>query len=223
MNWRAPRALLTDQLGTLDLRGFGADVLPLAIGAAGALLQYVRDTQRTALPHIRALQVEESGEALSIDAATRRNLELDSSLTGNEAATLLAVLDTTVTGMGARALRRWLGRPIDNRLVLRQRYQAVGALAAIARLRTAAGTAARDRRSRARAGARRAAQRAPARSGAAAQRAGEPPAAARGARASSTHRSCDACMPTRPTTTPSASCWPRRSPKNPPHSCATAM
>ncbi len=63
--------LLTDQLGTLDLRGFGADVLPLAIGAAGALLQYVRDTQRTALPHIRALQVEESGAALSIDAATQ--------------------------------------------------------------------------------------------------------------------------------------------------------
>ena len=104
----ASRAL-TDQLGTLDLRGFGADALPLAIGAAGALLQYLRDTQRTALPHIRALQVEESGDALSIDAATRRNLELDSSLTGNEAATLLAVLDTTVTGMGARALRRWLG------------------------------------------------------------------------------------------------------------------
>ena len=122
--------LLTDQLGTLDLRGFGADVLPLAIGAAGALLQYVRDTQRTALPHIRALQVEESADALSIDAATRRNLELDSSLTGNEAATLLAVLDTTVTGMGARALRRWLGRPIANRLLLRQRYQAVGAMAA---------------------------------------------------------------------------------------------
>jgi DNA mismatch repair protein MutS len=123
--------LLTDQLGTLDLRGFGADVLPLAISAAGALLQYVRDTQRTALPHIRALQVEESSDALSIDAATRRNLELDSSLSENDAATLWAVLDTTVTGMGARALRRWLGRPIRNRLVLRQRYQAVGALAAL--------------------------------------------------------------------------------------------
>jgi len=125
----ASRAL-TDQLGTLDLRGFGADSLPLAIGAAGALLQYVRDTQRTALPHIRALQVEESGEALSIDAATRRNLELETSLSGNESATLLAVLDTTITGMGARALRRWLGRPIGNRMVLRERYQAVGALMA---------------------------------------------------------------------------------------------
>ena len=126
----AASRLLTDQLGTLDLRGFGADELPLAIGAAGALLQYVRDTQRTALPHIRALQVEETGDALAIDAATRRNLELDSSMSGNEAATLLAVLDTTVTGMGARALRRWLGRPIGNRGVLRQRYQAVGALGA---------------------------------------------------------------------------------------------
>ena len=125
----ASRAL-TDQLGTLDLRGFGADELPLAIGAAGALLQYVRDTQRTALPHIRSLRVEEYGESLAIDAATRRNLELDSNMSGNEAATLLAVLDTTVTGMGARALRRWLGRPISQRTVLRQRYQAVGALGA---------------------------------------------------------------------------------------------
>ncbi|MDE2252280.1 MAG: DNA mismatch repair protein MutS, partial [Gammaproteobacteria bacterium] len=125
----ASRAL-TDQLGTLDLRGFGADELPLAIGAAGALLQYVRDTQRTALPHIRALHVEEAGDALAIDAATRRNLELDSSLNGNETATLLAVLDSTVTGMGARALRRWLGRPIRQRGLLLRRYQAIGALGA---------------------------------------------------------------------------------------------
>ena len=56
--------LLTDQLGTLDLKGFGADELPLAICAAGALLQYIRDTQKAAVPHIRALAVEERGEAL---------------------------------------------------------------------------------------------------------------------------------------------------------------
>ena len=125
----ASRAL-TDQLGTLDLRGFGADELPLAIGAAGALLQYVRDTQRTALPHIRALRVEETGDALALDAATRRNLELDSSLSGNDSATLLAVLDSTVTGMGARELRRWLGRPVSQRGLLRRRFHAVGALGA---------------------------------------------------------------------------------------------
>ena len=72
--------LLTEQLGTLDLRGFGAAELPLAIRAAGALLQYVRETQKAALPHIRALRVEERGEALLLDAASRRNLELDVSL-----------------------------------------------------------------------------------------------------------------------------------------------
>ncbi len=122
--------LLTDQLGTLDLRGFGADELPLAIAAAGALLQYVRDTQKAALPHIRSLTVEERGDALHIDAATRRNLELDSSMTGNEQATLIAVLDSTVTAMGSRALRRWLNRPITQRAALRERFHAVRTIAA---------------------------------------------------------------------------------------------
>jgi DNA mismatch repair protein MutS len=120
--------LLTDQLGTLDLKGFGADELPLAISAAGALLQYVRDTQKTALPHIRGLHVEERTDALIIDAATRRNLELDASLTGREDATLFAVLDQCVTSMGSRQLRRWLNRPLTSHGALRARYQAVGAL-----------------------------------------------------------------------------------------------
>jgi DNA mismatch repair protein MutS len=121
--------LLTDQLGTLDLRGFGADELPLAIRAAGALLQYVRDTQKTALPHIRALTVEEHGDALILDAATRRNLELDQSLTGNDDATLFAVIDASVTAMGSRLLRRWLNRPLTGRAPLRARYGAVASLA----------------------------------------------------------------------------------------------
>jgi DNA mismatch repair protein MutS len=120
--------LLTDQLGTLDLRGFGADELPLAIRAAGALLQYVRDTQRSALPHIRALHVEERSEALLLDAVSRRNLELDVSLTGNDRATLLAVIDSCVTAMGTRALRRWLNRPLRSQGLLRERYHALGAL-----------------------------------------------------------------------------------------------
>jgi len=120
--------LLTDQLGTLDLKGFGADELPLAICAAGALLQYVRDTQKTSLPHIRGLHVEERTDALIIDAATRRNLELDASLNAREDATLFAVLDQCVTSMGSRQLRRWLNRPLTSQSILRSRYQAVGAL-----------------------------------------------------------------------------------------------
>jgi DNA mismatch repair protein MutS len=121
--------LLTDQLGTLDLKGFGADHLPLALRAAGALLTYVRDTQRSALPHIRSLNVEERGEALLLDAASRRNLEIDASLSGNEAATLLAVLDSCVTAMGSRELRRWLNRPLRSQPLLRERYQALRTLA----------------------------------------------------------------------------------------------
>ena len=120
--------LLTDQLGTRDLKGFGADALSLGIGAAGALLQYVRDTQRSALPHIRALHVEERSEALILDAASRRNLELDASLTGNADATLIAVLDSSVTAMGARQLRRWLNRPLTTHAPLKARYQAIATL-----------------------------------------------------------------------------------------------
>jgi DNA mismatch repair protein MutS len=117
--------LLTDQLGTLDLRGFGADDLPLAISAAGALLQYVRETQKTALPHITTLTVEERGDALHLDAATRRNLEIDVSLSGQDSATLFALLDSTVTPMGSRQLRRWLNRPLTDQQELRRRYQAI--------------------------------------------------------------------------------------------------
>ena len=120
--------LLTDQLGTLDLKGFGADDLPLAICAAGALLQYVRDTQKSAVPHIRALNVEERSDALLLDAATRRNLELDVSLSGNPDATLFALIDQCVTAMGSRQLRRWLNRPLTDVPARRARYQAVGAL-----------------------------------------------------------------------------------------------
>jgi DNA mismatch repair protein MutS len=120
--------LLTDQLGTLDLKGFGADELPLALCAAGALLQYVRDTQKTALPHIRGINVEERTDALIIDAATRRNLELDASLSGREDATLFGVLDQCVTSMGSRQLRRWLNRPLVNQQALRARYQGLAAL-----------------------------------------------------------------------------------------------
>jgi len=120
--------LLTDQLGTLDLRGFGADDLPLAISAAGALLQYVRETQKTALPHITTLSVEERGDALHLDAATRRNLEIDVSLSGQDSATLFALLDSTVTPMGSRNLRRWLNRPLTDQQELRRRYQAIALL-----------------------------------------------------------------------------------------------
>ncbi len=119
---------LNQQLGTLDLQGFGLAADSLAICAAGALLQYVGETQKAAVPHIRTLNVEQRGDALLLDAATRRNLELDTSLSGNPDATLFALVDRCVTAMGSRQLRRWLNRTLTDHAQLRQRYQAVAAL-----------------------------------------------------------------------------------------------
>jgi DNA mismatch repair protein MutS len=122
------RRSLTVQFGTQDLAGFGCEDLTLAIGAAGALLQYARDTQKGALPHLTALVRESRDEALVMDAATRRNLELDTSLAGREDATLVGVIDRTATAMGARELRRWVRRPLRDREILRARYGAIAAL-----------------------------------------------------------------------------------------------
>ena len=119
---------LTTQFGTQDLAGFGCEDLTVALGAAGALLQYTRDTQKGALPHITSLTRELRDEALVMDAATRRNLELDSSLAGREEATLAGVIDRTATSMGARELRRWIQRPLRDRDALRARYGAISTL-----------------------------------------------------------------------------------------------
>ncbi|MGH8173843.1 MAG: DNA mismatch repair protein MutS, partial [Rhodanobacteraceae bacterium] len=106
----------------------GCAGMPLAIAAAGALLGYVQETQKAALPHIRGLSIESAADAIALDAATRRNLELDTHASGNVEFTLLGVLDRTITPMGARLLRRWLHRPLRDRAILAQRQQAIGAL-----------------------------------------------------------------------------------------------
>ncbi len=117
--------LLCDQFNTRDLTGFGCDHLELAICAAGCLLQYARDTQRSRLPHIRRLQVEQHDEAVILDAATRRNLELDLNLSGGRSNTLASVLDKCKTPMGSRLLRRWLHRPLRDRATLEARQDAI--------------------------------------------------------------------------------------------------
>jgi DNA mismatch repair protein MutS len=131
---------LTEQFGTRDLNGFGCEGMALAIGAAGALLSFVQETQKSALPHLRSLNVEQFADALLMDAATRRNLELDESLSGNDSLTLAGVFDATSTAMGARQLRRWLHRPLRNQVQLRERYDGIDALIADAQYaRLAAG------------------------------------------------------------------------------------
>ncbi len=122
------RAALARQFGTRDLDGFGCADLGPALAAAGCLLQYVQETQRAALPHLRALQVEHPEEAVVLDAATRRNLELEHSLAGRPEHTLVGVLDRTATAMGGRLLRRRVHRPLRARAILRARHQAIAAL-----------------------------------------------------------------------------------------------
>ena len=123
----ATRAL-TEQFRTRDLAGFGCADKPLAIAAAGALLAYVRETQKSALPHLLSITTEERDAALIMDPATRRNLELDESITGADEFTLAGVFDRTTTAMGGRLLRRWLHRPLRDRDILRARYHAVATL-----------------------------------------------------------------------------------------------
>ena len=120
--------LLTTQFGTRDLSGFGCDPFTVAIRAAGCIVQYVKDTQRSALPHIRALTPELQEDSVMIDAASRRNLELETNLSGSQENTLVSVMDKTVTPMGSRMLRRWINRPIRNRDELKQRYLAIDTL-----------------------------------------------------------------------------------------------
>ena len=116
---------LARQFGTRDLRGYGCESMHAAIGAAGALLQYVQDTHQGPLPHIQGIRVEQSSDCIMIDAASRRNLELDSHPSGNSEFSLLGVIDRTVTAMGGRKLRRWINRPIRDRKSLSDRYDAI--------------------------------------------------------------------------------------------------
>ena len=122
------RRKLTEQFATRDLAGFGCDHLHSALRAAGCLLQYAKETQRTALPHIQSLSVEQPEDSVVLDAATRRNLEIDHSLDGGDDHCLAAIVDRTQTAMGSRLLRRWLNRPLRRLEVLLQRQQAIALL-----------------------------------------------------------------------------------------------
>ncbi|HSG93204.1 MAG TPA: DNA mismatch repair protein MutS, partial [Methylotenera sp.] len=124
---------LTKQFNTYDLNGFGCADLKPAICAAGALLDYVKHTQRTTLPHINAISVETTSAYIQLDAATRRNLEIDITLRGELSPTLYSLLNTTQTAMGARLLRQWLHHPLRDRNLSMKRHEAIADLIASGR------------------------------------------------------------------------------------------
>lgn len=122
--------LLNEQFHTRDLRGFGLQDYPLAISAAGCLLQYVQDTLRTAVPHLQAIKTEHISDSLLIDSASRRNLELTESLSTESGTqnTLFGILNQCSSAMGTRELKRWLQQPLKQQQTIRHRHQAVATL-----------------------------------------------------------------------------------------------
>ncbi len=124
----AARRNLCAQFGTHDLNGFGAEQHTVALGAANALLDYVKSTQGAAVAHLRVLIVEQSSAWVRMDPATRRNLELTETLRGESVPTLLSLLDHCATSMGSRRLRHALHHPLTDRALLRARHAAVAEL-----------------------------------------------------------------------------------------------
>jgi len=120
--------LLTRHFHTKDLTGFGCENMPLAIQAAGCLLQYAKETQRNQLSHISSLNKEARSDSIILDAASRKNLEIDTNLSGDTTFTLSWVMDSCQTAMGSRLLRRWLNKPLQCRKTLNTRLDAVEGL-----------------------------------------------------------------------------------------------
>ena len=122
--------LLCEQFKTHDLSAFDIDSAPLGLIAAGALLDYVKHTQRSALLHIQHLQVEQPQASLIIDSMSRRNLEISVNLSGITSHTLCELFDRTATTMGSRLLKRWFNQPLRDHQVILMRQQVIGQLIA---------------------------------------------------------------------------------------------
>jgi DNA mismatch repair protein MutS len=123
------RRSLLDHFGVATLQGYGCEALPLAISAAGAIVQYLEETQKAGLDHLDSLSTYSTAEYMILDSATRRNLELTQTIRGRRGeGTLLDVLDSTVTPMGGRLLHRWLNQPLLDVERLNRRLDAVEAL-----------------------------------------------------------------------------------------------
>lgn len=127
--WEYGNRLLLDHFGVMSLEGFGCHDKPLAVQAAGAILHYLKETQKNALSHIVQLKYYSLGDSLVLDQSTVRNLELLESLfDGSRQATLIHCLDCTATGMGGRLLRNWVLRPEIDLSEIEARQEAVAEL-----------------------------------------------------------------------------------------------
>jgi DNA mismatch repair protein MutS len=118
--------ILTEHFEVHSLKGFGVEELKTAHVAAGSLMHYMQETQKAYLRHLRRLYAYESNEYMSLDPATKRNLELTASIQdGNVEGTLISIMDKTCTAMGGRLLRRWIMRPLKRLKPIQQRLDSV--------------------------------------------------------------------------------------------------
>lgn len=125
----AARQSLLEHFEVSSLDGYGLGDKPLAVCAAGAILNYVRDTQRNSLPQLTTIHSYSTASFMVLDANTRRNLELTETIrSGKTKGSLLGVLDQTVTPMGGRLLRTWISQPLLDLSRLRARQEAVNSL-----------------------------------------------------------------------------------------------
>ncbi|MBM3335070.1 DNA mismatch repair protein MutS, partial [Candidatus Sumerlaeota bacterium] len=123
---KAGRKCLLTQLNVASLEGFGAEAMAAALGAAGCILRYLEETQKAVLGHLKSLEIHSRPDVMMLDYTTQRGLELLETFHGAEkSGTLLSVLDRTLTGMGARMLRRWIVRPPRLRQAIERRLEAV--------------------------------------------------------------------------------------------------
>lgn len=128
--------LLTEHFGTTSLRGFGCEDLDAGVSAAGAVVHYLKENQKNELRHLNRLSRLQEVDYLGLDAATRRNLELVAPLNpGSTRATLLSVIDRTLTPMGGRMLVQWLLRPLTSKSAIDRRLDAVEELVKQGQLR----------------------------------------------------------------------------------------
>ncbi len=121
--------VLTEHFHQVNLHAFGFEEQPAMIAASGAIMVYLQETQKNSLAHIRKIVTYEIGEFMTLDPATRRNLELTRTMRGESSGSLFAVLDHTVTSMGGRMLRNWLEQPLIRRQSIQSRQDAITALA----------------------------------------------------------------------------------------------
>ena len=124
--YRSAKRIVLDLFQVHSFAGFGCQDAPHGITAAGALLQYIQETQKTALPHIRKLNVLRADHFMLIDFATQRNLELYKTIADHSrSGSLLGLLDKTMTSMGGRMLQRWMRYPLITVEDIHERLDAV--------------------------------------------------------------------------------------------------